>query len=231
MVSGPMIAIGVAFVVSCALTEAIRRYCLAKGIVDVPNQRSSHDRIVARGGGIGFSVIFLAALLVFGALGMAPWPVVIGFFGGGCVIAGTGWVDDQRGLSQVTRILMHLLAAVWAVAWIGPVPPVFSGSEVWKLLSQCIGVLAIVWMVNLYNFMDGTDGIAGVEAVSAAALGGGLCAIAGVAAVGQVYGVLAGAVAGFLVWNWPPARIFMGDAGSGRYDNTDTPDGEWRAMV
>ena len=214
-----MIAILLAsvFAVSCALTGWIRRYCLAHGIVDVPNARSSHSRIVARGGGVGFSAIFLVVMLALGFAGIVPWRVAIGVVGGGAIIALTGWTDDRRGLSSLTRLALHLAAAVWVVLWIGPVPSVSLGPVTLQLgwPAQIITVLAIAWMVNLYNFMDGTDGIAAVEAVTVAALAGNVCVSAGGAASGHVFWLLGSAVAGFLVWNWPPARIFMGDAGSG----------------
>jgi len=200
---------------SYAVTGWIRRYCLARGIVDIPNQRSSHSRIVARGGGVGFSGLFLLVILGLGIAGVVPGRAATGLVGGGFVIAVTGWVDDRSGLTQVTRIILHLAAAAWAVAWIGPVPAIFSGSTMWLWLTQVAGVIAFAWMINLYNFMDGTDGIAGVEAVTVALASGFLCMMAGVAVTGQVYWILASAVAGFLLWNWPPAKIFMGDAGSG----------------
>jgi Fuc2NAc and GlcNAc transferase len=202
---------------SCAFTGWIRRYCLSHGIIDVPNQRSSHTRIVARGGGIGFSFIFLVAILALGVGRVIPSRVAIGFAGGGSLIALTGWIDDRKGLTQLSRIVLHLLSAAWAVAWIGPVPPLSVGSISWNWgwIGQLVGVIAIAWMVNLYNFMDGTDGIAAVEAVTVALLAAALCSFAGLAATGHVYWLLASAVAGFLFWNWPPARIVMGDAGSG----------------
>jgi Fuc2NAc and GlcNAc transferase len=205
------------FAVSFAGTGLIRRYCLAKGIVDIPNQRSSHSRIVARGGGIGFSGIFLLIVLALGIAGVMPIRAVAGLAGGGTMIAVTGWMDDrkEKGLSAATRIILHLIAAVWAVLWLGPVPAIVSGSAVWMWVTQAVGVVAITWMINLYNFMDGTDGIAGVEAVTAAIVSGLLCMTAGLAAIGNVYWLLAALVAGFLVWNWHPAKIFMGDAGSG----------------
>ena len=204
----------VLFVVSYAVTGRIRRYCWARGIVDVPNQRSSHQRIVARGGGIGFSFLFLAVILILGIRSVVPGRVAIGLAGGGSIIVLTGWVDDQRGLTQVTRIILHLVAAGWAVGWIG-LPAIVSVSAIWVRMSQLAAILAFAWMVNLYNFMDGTDGIAGVEAVTVALLSGVLCTVAGLGVSGDVYWLLAAAVAGFLVWNWPPARVFMGDAGSG----------------
>jgi Fuc2NAc and GlcNAc transferase len=207
--------VAVLFAVSFAGTGWIRRYCLASGIVDIPNQRSSHSRIVARGGGIGFSGLFILAVLGLGIAGVVPGRAATGLAGGGTIVALTGWVDDRKGLTQVTRIVLHLAAAGWAVVWLGPVPSIVSGSAIWIWITQVAGVIAFAWMINLYNFMDGTDGIAGVEAVTVAVASGFLCAMAGLAAPGQVYWLLAAAAAGFLVWNWPPARIFMGDAGSG----------------
>lgn len=207
----------VVFLVSAALTYGIRNYCLARGIVDVPNQRSSHNRIVARGGGIGFSFIFLLAIVILGIRGIVATNVTIAIVGGGGAVALTGWVDDRKGLKQLSRIFLHLVSAAWAVAWLGPVPPLPLGSVSWNWgwMGQLTVVIAFAWLINLYNFMDGTDGIAGIEAVTVALLAGGLCFLAGFAAMSSVYGLLACAVAGFLVWNWPPARIFMGDAGSG----------------
>jgi Fuc2NAc and GlcNAc transferase len=81
---------------------------------------------------------------------------------------------------------------------------------------RILAVLAIVWAINLFNFMDGIDGIAGVEAVFVAAAGACLCAAGGGASAVSAAGfVLAGSCLGFLVWNWPPAKIFLGDVGSG----------------
>ena len=80
---------------------------------------------------------------------------------------------------------------------------------------QLLALVGLVWMINLYNFMDGNDGLAGLEALCASALGGLLLASSGLGGLGEAALVLAGACAGFLVWNWPPAKIFMGDVGSG----------------
>jgi Fuc2NAc and GlcNAc transferase len=202
---------------SVGLTGWIRSYCLAKGIVDIPNQRSAHSRVVARGGGVGFCVVFLAAVAGLGAINAIPARIAIAIAGGGLAIAVTGWIDDRKSLSQVTRIVCHFGAAAWVVGWIGTLPPLLLGNAVWHWgwVGQLTTVAAVAWMVNLYNFMDGTDGIAAVECVTVAVMAGALCALAGVASNGLLHWFLAGSVAGFLVWNWPPARIFMGDAGSG----------------
>ena len=160
--------ITVLFVTSYAITGWIRRYCLSAGIVDVPNQRSSHTRIVARGGGIGFSFFFLAAVLILGIRGIMPWQAAIGLVGGGSIVTLTGWLDDRKGLTQLTRIVLHLISAAWAVEWLGPIPPAFGGFASPAWIGKTAWIIAFAWMINLYNFMDGTDGIAGIEAVTVA---------------------------------------------------------------
>jgi Fuc2NAc and GlcNAc transferase len=210
-----IVFLAIVLALSFAGTGWIRRYCLTNGIVDIPNQRSSHSRIVARGGGVGFSGIFLLAVVGLGIAGLMPARAATGLAGGGAIIAVTGWVDDRKGLTQVTRIVLHLAASVWAVVWLGPVPAIVAGSTVWMWVTQVAAVVAFAWLINLYNFMDGTDGIAGVEAVTVATVSGFFCMAGGLAMPGYVYWLLAAVVTGFLLWNWPPAKIFMGDAGSG----------------
>ncbi|MEO8527032.1 MAG: glycosyltransferase family 4 protein, partial [Caldimonas sp.] len=128
-----------------------------------------------------------------------------------------GFLDDRRPLPARWRFAGHLLAAAWVIAWIGPLPPVPIFGVVVNLGVGAIVVsgLHLVWSINQFNFMDGIDGIASLEAISVS-LGG-----AFVWWLTQPQGdwplavAFAACVAGFLVWNFPPARIFMGDAGSG----------------
>ena len=94
---------------------------------------------------------------------------------------------------------LHLGSIIWDWGWVG----------------QLVALVSLVWMINLYNFMDGIDGIAGVEAVCASGLGGLLLALRGLGGLAGGAVLLAAASAGFLAWNWPPAKIFMGDVGSG----------------
>jgi Fuc2NAc and GlcNAc transferase len=113
---------------------------------------------------------------------------------------------------------VHFIAAFWALAWLGGLPPLRVGTQVIVLgwPSYLLGAFGIVWALNLFNFMDGIDGIAASEAIfialAAALLNAPLGANAGVAFAAWLF---AAACGGFLLWNWPPASIFLGDVGSG----------------
>jgi Fuc2NAc and GlcNAc transferase len=138
--------------------------------------------------------------------------------GGGLLIAIIGFLDDSRSLTAGARFAVHIVAAVWAVYLLGGLPPVRVGTH---LVSLGFGgnlatVIAIVWTLNLFNFMDGIDGIAASEAVFILAAGS-IFAIAFQhdTVVAQIALVIAAASLAFLCWNWPPAKIFMGDVGSG----------------
>jgi Fuc2NAc and GlcNAc transferase len=112
---------------------------------------------------------------------------------------------------------VHFAAAVWTVAWLGGFPSLNVGGSLLRLgtVGAVLAVLALVWAINLFNFMDGIDGIAAVEAITVGGLGGLLLLLRGDAALAGLSFVLAGAALGFLKWNWSPARIFLGDVGSG----------------
>jgi Fuc2NAc and GlcNAc transferase len=202
---------------TCALTAAARRYATRRAIFDVPNARSSHARPTPRGGGLAIVATTQLAVLGLATSGrLAPGPAAA-FAGGGLAIAAVGWLDDRSGLGAPVRLLVHVLAAAWAVAWLGGLPALSLGSTAVPLGAPgaALASLGIVWAVNFYNFMDGIDGIAAGEALVAGAAGGALLLAAGQPGLAALALALAAAAAGFLVWNWAPARIFMGDVGSG----------------
>ena len=127
-----------------------------------------------------------------------------------------GFADDRRSVAFPSRLAVQFAAAAWAVWCLGGLPPIRIGAGTTSLgwLGDIIATIAIVWTLNLFNFMDGIDGIAASEAVFVALAGGAISVAAG-EPTGLVACALAAACAGFLLWNWPPARIFMGDVGSG----------------
>jgi Fuc2NAc and GlcNAc transferase len=207
----------VALAASAMLTQLVRVLALGRGVVDVPNTRSSHRAPTPRGGGLAIVVVVTAGVALLAASGWVGvdllWAIL-----GGLAVAAVGFADDHRSLSPIFRVSVHFAAALWAIAWLGGLPPLRFGSHVaasgW--LGYVLGTLGIVWAVNLFNFMDGLDGIAASEAMF-------ICLAAML--LGQLMGVgigvalsallLAAAAGGFLLWNWPPARIFLGDVGSG----------------
>lgn len=205
------------FAVSWVLTLVLRRYALAKSLMDIPNERSSHSIPTPRGGGVAIVVSFLLALPVLGGLNLLSPSALYGLLGSGLLVAIIGFADDHGHIAARWRLLGHFIAAGWALFWLNGLPPIdFFGVLVdlgW--FGNILALVYLVWMLNLYNFMDGIDGLASAEAISAC-LGMCLVYLWG-GAPSLVWGplALAGAVAGFLCWNFPPARIFMGDAGSG----------------
>jgi len=194
-----------------------RRYAITHALIDKPNARSSHSTDTPRGGGIGIVVavlsgtgLLLANDLIDPGLGKAL------LFGGGAVAA-IGWIDDHRHIGARWRALVHLLAAAWALLQLGGLPSLSVAG--WTLELGLFGVplalLGMVWVTNLYNFMDGIDGIAGSEGLFVAASAALLLALQGHHGMALLCLLIAAACSGFLYWNWPPTRLFMGDVGSG----------------
>lgn len=206
------------FLVAWWLTGWFRRYALAHQLVDVPNARSSHTDVTPRGGGVAIVLAVLAALLALGAAGAMTWFDVCGLGGGGAIVAVVGYVDDRGHIPARWRLFGHFAGAAWALWWLGGLPSLRIVGMVLEpgWLSNVLAAIYLVWLLNLTNFMDGIDGIAALETITVG-LGGVL--LYAVVSPGDnrwlPSAVLVAATAGFLVWNWPPARIFMGDAGSG----------------
>lgn len=204
--------------VSLFMTGALRRYALARSLIDIPNGRSSHSVPTPRGGGMAIVLSFLLALPLVAAMDLVAWSLVWALLGSGVGIAVLGFLDDHGHIAARWRLLGHFVAAFWALFWLNGLPPinVFSFSFNLGWLGHGLAAVYLVWLLNLYNFMDGIDGIASVEAICVC-LGGVLLGIASSTQTTEFVAplLLAAAVAGFLFWNFPPARIFMGDAGSG----------------
>ena len=198
-------------------TGALRKYALVRSLIDIPNARSSHSVPTPRGGGVAIVLSFLIALPVLAWTDAVAWPMALALLGAGGWIAIIGFLDDHGHIAARWRLLAHFAGAIWALFWIGGMAPINLFGHEFSLgwFSYVIAAFYLVWMLNLYNFMDGIDGLASVEAICACV---GACLvywIAGHTILAIAPLVLAMAVLGFLVWNFPPAKIFMGDAGSG----------------
>jgi len=203
-------------VLSTIFTGLLRRYAVSRQLMDRPNERSSHSVPIPRGGGVAIVIAFLGGLLVSGD-GTAS-AVTTALLGGGICVAVVGFIDDHGHIAARWRLLAHFSCAAWILYWIG-VPRLELMGSAFDLgaLGAVLAALYLVWMLNLYNFMDGIDGIAGGEALIVGAGGTAIYWLAGLPLAGDVGlpALLASAALGFLVWNFPPAKIFMGDAGSG----------------
>jgi Fuc2NAc and GlcNAc transferase len=196
----------------------MRRYALRR-LLDLPNERSSHAQPTPRGGGLGLTVAHLLGVVAASSVGLHPLRLTAALAGGGVVVAVIGFIDDHRHVNPSLRLGLHIAAFVWAIAWLGWPSSADAGWGPFAFgWAGRVGMLlCLAWFLNLFNFMDGIDGIAGVQALFMALAGAALVqATAGGSGVATAPLILLGAATvGFLVWNWPPAKIFMGDVGSG----------------
>jgi len=204
-----------AFVLTYFGVEAFRRWTLRREILDVPNERSSHTVPTPRGGGL---VIVLVCLLFYTIYaGFIVHNFSIAYFAGAILIAVISWFDDLKSVPAALRFLVHAIGAALAIYALGYWQKIYLPSA-GEIDLGFIGIILtffwIIWLTNAYNFMDGIDGIAGTQ---------GLTAGIGWLLIGFFFnleitsflgGVLALSNLGFLLHNWQPAKIFMGDVGS-----------------
>lgn len=185
-----------------------------RAILDHPVERSSHQIPVPRGGGLALIPLALFAWLMLVLAGMAPsgTSLIIAI---SALLALVSWRDDVGGLAVAWRFLVHVVAVALGILTLPPSALVFQGLLP-PLLDRAAALLLWIWFLNLYNFMDGIDGITCTETIF---LGLGTAMVLLLADAGDDDAPMlalaaAGGAAGFLRWNWPPARIFLGDVGS-----------------
>lgn len=215
-----LVGIFILILLGYGLTGSIRQYAISRNIIDVPNARSSHSVPTPRGGGIAIVLIYLVWLFWGYWWGHVPFYILVGLGGAGAGIAVLGFFDDRGHVAARWRLLGHFVAAIWVLVWLGGMPNVwlFGSSFALGWVGQIIGTLYLVWLLNLYNFMDGIDGLASTEAICVCVGGVLLIFLDNSVAIDSQWWplvALAAVVTGFLFWNFPPAKIFMGDAGSG----------------
>lgn len=213
---GPFI-VGAGVIVSYLITAAVLEYAKKAKIVDVPNHRSSHSRPTPRGGGLAIAVTFLGGTLALGLAGVVPACLSTALVGAGIAVAAVGWLDDRFEVAARVRLVVHFAAAGWVVWCVGGITELDAGTFTLFLgpLGYVASIFGIVWFINLYNFMDGIDGLAATEAVIVGVTAALLSHLIGRNELVMVASLVASASTGFLLWNWQPARIFMGDVGSG----------------
>jgi UDP-N-acetylmuramyl pentapeptide phosphotransferase/UDP-N-acetylglucosamine-1-phosphate transferase len=188
-----------------------RRAMLSHGRLEAPTERGMHSIPVPSGAG---AAIVAAVLLLWPISRQAALePRAILLLGTFAALAALSWLDDRGGLSPAVRLLAHAAAVTVLLVSLTPDQRVLPALPL--AAERALMGLAWLWFINLFNFMDGIDGIAGGEAVAVAA---GYLVVAGLAGVGgplqDLALIVAAATAGFLIWNWHPARVFMGDTGS-----------------
>lgn len=206
-----------AFILTLLLTRTLIIYARQLGMIDEPNQRSSHITPTPKGGGLAFFVVF-SCLALWYYLYHPSYRAVVGplLFGGPIVVL-LGWLDDRFSLPATLRLLVHFFVAFLIYGLVTQWFKIrldisFLPNLHW--VSGVFCVLFIAWFINLYNFMDGADGLASSTAVAGSILSAVVAVIHGSPEIAMIYCLIAYTVSGFLFYNWSPARIFMGDTGS-----------------
>lgn len=213
----PWLLIFLSFALAWALTALVRSLANRAKLIDMPNARSSHQQPTPRGGGLAIVVSLAVASPWLASADPTSARIAADVIPAALAVAAIGFVDDRWPLPAWPRAVVHVIASVWILHQLPGVPMVeVLGINLGAgLVGISLALLYLTWATNLFNFMDGTDGIAASQSIlvciGAAVLQGLL--LGGLAWLGPV--LVACCCAGFLVWNWPPARIFMGDVGSG----------------
>lgn len=207
---------GGVFVAALLLTGVLYKQAARLNLLDKPIERSAHAHPTPRGGGLSIVLMFALSSAYFYFSGSIPRNEFIAL-GAALLVAATGLVDDLYSLQLRWRFPLQFCAALWVVFWLGGVAPIDFG--IFELSNSLVlglmGVLALIWLLNLYNFMDGIDGIATTELLFVNVMSLLLVINSNDQVISLLSASLLTAGAGFLVFNWPPAKIFLGDVGSG----------------
>lgn len=201
---------------SILLTECVRQYA-NRYLLDIPNERSSHVIVTARGGGLGFVLVFLAVVLYLCFLRELPLSLALACVSTGSIVAFIGFIDDHWAISARFRLLMHGVALGIGLYCLGGLSSnnfiSFYMSNPYLL--NAFGLIALVWLLNLYNFMDGINGLAATQAILFCFAAAGFFYQYSAIPEAMTLLILGLSVSGFLCFNFPRALIFMGDVGSG----------------
>ena len=211
-----VLAVVVAFTVAAVATGWIVSQGRTRWLVDHPNERSLHDRPVSRAGGIAI-LAGVACGFAIAAYLASPGPGYGWVIAGGSIIVAVSFADDVRRVSPAIRIACHLAASAFVVlAGLSGerIALPWTSVELGPVSAALVTMLFVAWLVNLYNFMDGMDGFAGGMTVIGFTTLAMLCVHRDAVVLAAMGSVVAAAGLGFLLFNFPPAKIFMGDLGS-----------------
>ena len=193
---------------SYILTYFIRNFALRNKMVEIPNERSLHDIPTPKGGGIAITLTWYAGITILFFTGIIERSLYLALLSG-IMLAFVSLIDDIKGLKPVFRLMVHFLTAILAFYFLkGLRPLVIPGFNInYNFIIYPFAILGMVWFINLFNFMDGVDGFASVEVIT-------ISCVLFIMSWNIITILLIICVSGFLCWNWPKAKIFMGDVGS-----------------
>lgn len=190
------------------MTYFIMKYAIRNKLTVIPNERSLHDIPTPKGGGIAITLTWYAGITVFYLTGIIEQSLYFALLSG-ILLALVSFLDDLHGLKPLIRLIVQFITAIAAFSFLHGLRPLVM-PEVninYNYLVYPLAIVGMVWFINLFNFMDGVDGFASVEVIT-------VSAVLFVMSWNIITILLIVCVAGFLCWNWPKAKIFMGDVGS-----------------
>lgn len=207
----------VIFLLSVGLVRIFCSYAKNKGLVSIPNSRSFHQGSIPLGGGIIFVFFWVVGWLLSFIFNLTSFKELIVFLPSTLMVSIIGYWDDHKNLTAKQRLIAQLIASILCVSIIGEIPylHLFGRSAVYLgSFGIILTIIGLIWSTNLYNFMDGLDGMAAVEALFVFGMSGLLFWHNNAIKMAILSWLIVAMVAGFLVWNWPKAKVFMGDVGS-----------------
>jgi Fuc2NAc and GlcNAc transferase len=177
-------------------------------MLEIPNERSLHDIPTPKGGGIAIILTWYIGITILFFLGVIERSLYFALLSG-IMIALVSLIDDIKGLRPIFRLIFHFVAAIMAFCFLkGLRPLVMPDFNInYNFLVYPLAIIGMVWFINLFNFMDGVDGFASVEVIT-------ISCVMFIMSWNMITILLIVCVTGFLCWNWPKAKIFMGDVGS-----------------
>jgi UDP-N-acetylmuramyl pentapeptide phosphotransferase/UDP-N-acetylglucosamine-1-phosphate transferase len=208
------------FLLSALVTRLSILYARRRNLLDLPGQRRSHSTPTPRGGGLGIVVAVVAGLLALAWLAPVTG-LQLRLIGAVILVAAIGWIDDHRPLPAWSRLMVHTLAVgLWLAPLILSVMFATPAQALTTTPLQTAGIvlllaLVCLWSINLHNFMDGIDGLLALQSIFVLCVSMVLCARDANSVHPLQFGLWVAAIAGFALFNFPRARVFMGDVGSG----------------
>ncbi len=206
-----ILLLAVTFILSLGITRFLIGYLGSKSIVDVPNARSNHSRAIPRGGGIAIIASMLFSFVALSFYSTNILYLIPGIF----VLALISWVDDRKGVNPLFRLIIQAIVCAYTVWIFFAESSLISQNTIMPYFLPILVFFIMMWFINLYNFMDGIDGITGSYGIM-------ICLTLFLFSMLDFYPKFLGIVAlcvtasilGFIIFNWHPAKIFMGDVGS-----------------
>jgi UDP-N-acetylmuramyl pentapeptide phosphotransferase/UDP-N-acetylglucosamine-1-phosphate transferase len=184
------------------------KYAIRNKMTVLPNERSLHDIPTPKGGGIAITVTWYAGISVLYFTGIIERNLYFALLCG-IMLAVVSLIDDIKGLTPIIRLIVHFLTAIFAFYFLNGLRPLIMPALTinYNFIVYPLAIIGMVWFINLFNFMDGVDGFASVEVIT-------ISCVLFIMSWNIITVLLIVCVTGFLCWNWPKAKIFMGDVGS-----------------